>query len=122
MESRVPILKIKNVLVVPIQVDLDDNTASKLQHDILTRVEETGAYGVIIDISVLDMVDSYLGRMLGDTAVMASLMDAAVVLTGMQPQVALTLVELGLKLDNIYTALDMEKGIELLDSLLQKKG
>ena len=120
MESRVPILKIKNVLIVPIQVDLDDNTASRLQHDILARIEKTGASGVIIDISVLDMVDSYLGRMLGDTAVMASLMDASVVLTGMQPQVALTLVELGLKLDTIHTALDMESGIELLDTLLRK--
>lgn len=117
MDYRVPILKIRDVLIVPIQIDLDDNTAARLQHDILTRIERTGASGVIIDISVLDMVDSYLGRMLGDTAVMATLMDASVVLTGMQPQVALTLVELGLKLDTIHTALDMESGIELLDSM-----
>lgn len=116
--TRVPILKIRDFLIVPIQVDLDDNSASRLQHDILTRIEQTGASGVIIDISVLDMVDSYLGRMLGDTALMSDLMDAKVVLTGMQPQVALTLVELGLKLDNIYTALDMESGIELLESLI----
>lgn len=121
MEIRVPILKIKNYLIVPIQVDLDDNTASRLQHDILIRIEQTGARGVIIDISVLDLVDSYLGRLLGDTAQMAELMDARVVLTGMQPQVALTLVELGLRLDNIYTALDMESGIELLESLLKSK-
>jgi rsbT antagonist protein RsbS len=118
METRVPILKIKNYLIVPIQVDLDDNSAARLQHDILIRIEQTGARGVIIDISVLDMVDSYLGRLLGDTAQMASLMDAHVVLTGMQPQVALTLVELGLRLDNIFTALDMEGGIEVLESLL----
>ncbi|MFH0882580.1 MAG: STAS domain-containing protein [bacterium] len=121
MEIRVPILKIKNYLIVPIQVDLDDNTASRLQHDILIRIEQTGARGVIIDISVLDLVDSYLGRLLGDTAQMAELMDARVVLTGMQPPVALTLVELGLRLDNIYTALDMESGIELLETLLQSK-
>ncbi len=118
MEIRVPILKIKNYLIVPIQVDLDDNAAARLQRDILIRIEQTGARGVIIDISVLDLVDSYLGRLLGDTAQMAELMDARVVLTGMQPPVALTLVELGLRLDNIYTALDMESGIELLESLL----
>jgi len=120
MESRVPILKIRNILIVPIQVDLDDNSAARLQHDILERIEATGASGVIIDISVLDMVDSYLGRMLGDTAIMATMMDAEVVLTGMQPQVALTLVELGLKLDTIHTALDMESGIDLLDSMPSK--
>lgn len=121
METRVPILKIKNYLIVPIQIDLDDLTASNLQHDILARIEKTGASGVIIDISVLDIVDSYLGRMLGDTAQMAELMDARVVLTGMQPQVALTLVELGLKLDNILTALDMEQGMELLENSLLLK-
>ena len=122
MEARVPILKIRNVLIVPIQIDLDDLTASQLQHDILSRIEQTGATGVIIDISVLDMVDSYLGRMLGDTALMADLMDARVVLTGMQPQVAITLVELGLNLDNIYSSLNMESGLELLESLLEGEG
>jgi rsbT antagonist protein RsbS len=115
METRVPILKIKNTLIVPIQVDLDDRTVTSLQHDILTKIEDTGASGVIIDISVLDVVDSYLGRMLGDTALMAGLMDAKVVLSGMQPLVALTLVELGLNLNNIETALDMEQAIELID-------
>jgi len=119
METKVPILKIKEFLIVPIQIDLDDNTVSRLQHDILSKIEKTGAKGVIIDISVLDIVDSYLGRMIGDTALMADLMDAKVVLTGMQPLVAITLVELGLNLENIYTALDMESGIELLEATIK---
>jgi rsbT antagonist protein RsbS len=118
MENRIPILKIKNYLVVPIQIDMDDATVASLQNDILRRVEETNASGVLIDISVIDMVDSYLGRMLGDTARMTNLMDAKVVLVGMQPAVAITLIELGLRLEGIHTALNMEMGIELLEKII----
>ncbi len=118
METQIPILKIKNFLIVPIQIDMDDVTVARLQEDILEQIEKTGATGVLIDISVLEMVDSYLGRMLGDTARMSSLMDAKVVLTGMRPEVAITLVELGLRLENIYTALDMESGVSLLESVI----
>ena len=118
MEGRIPILKIKDYLVVPIQVDMDDATINRLQNQILKRIEETSARGVLIDVSIIEMVDSYLGRMLADTTNMAGLMDAYVVLTGMQPAVAITLVELGLDLKGTYTALDMEGGIELLEQLI----
>lgn len=118
MENRIPILKIKDYLVVPIQVDMDDATITRLQTDILRKIEASNSKGVLIDVSILEMVDSYLGRMLGDTAKMANLMDATVVITGMQPQVAITLVELGLRLKGIHFALDMESGIELLENLL----
>ncbi len=121
MEIRIPILKIKNYLVVPIQVDMDDATINRLQKDILKQLETTGARGVLIDISVIEMVDSYLGRMFGDTARMARLMGAEVVVTGMQPAVAITLVELGLRLEGLHTALNMEKGIELLEDLIEDR-
>ena len=121
MEIRIPILKIKNYLVVPIQVDMDDETITGLQRDILQQIESTGAQGVLIDISILEMVDSYLGRMLGDTAKMARLIGAEVVITGMQPAVAITLVELGLRLEGLHTALNMENGINLLEKLIEKR-
>lgn len=118
MEGRIPILKIKDYLIVPIQVDMNDATINRLQNQILKRIEETNARGVLIDVSVIEMVDSYLGRMLADTTNMAGLMDAYVVLTGMQPAVAITLVELGLDLKGTFTALNMERGIELLEQLI----
>ncbi len=121
MEIRIPILKIKNYLVVPIQVDMDDETITGRQRDILQQIESTGAQGVLIDISILEMVDSYLGRMLGDTAKMARLIGAEVVITGMQPAVAITLVELGLRLEGLHTALNMENGINLLEKLIEKR-
>ncbi len=121
MELRIPILKIQDYLIVPIQIDMDDATASRLQQDILTKIEMTEASGVLIDISVMEMVDSYLGRILGDTARMANLMGAEVVLIGMQPAIAITLVELGLRLEGIYTALNIDQGIQLLDNLITQK-
>ena len=119
--QRIPILKIRDYLIVPIQVDLDDLSAAELQKDILRRIEKTSARGVIIDISVVEMVDSYLGRILGETARMAALMDARVVLCGMQPAVAITLVELGLNLEGVYTSLNLEGAIALMESVLGGK-
>jgi len=119
--QKIPILKIRNYLIVPIQIDLDDLSASRLQQDILKKIDATGARGVIIDISVVEMVDSYLGRILGETARMSALMDAAVVISGMQPAVAITLIELGLQLSEIYTALNLESAIDLIENLLNGK-
>ncbi|MBC8204957.1 STAS domain-containing protein [bacterium] len=120
VNQKIPILKIKDYLIVPIQVDMDDRLALQLQMDILKQIEKCNSRGVIIDISVIDMVDSYLGRILGDTARMAGLMDARVVIAGMQPAVAITLVELGLGLEGVYTALNLEAAISLLEELLDK--
>ncbi|MBC8278308.1 MAG: STAS domain-containing protein [FCB group bacterium] len=117
--QKIPILKIRDFLIVPIQIDLDDISAYNLQKSILNKIESTGAHGVIIDISVVEMVDSYLGRIIGETARMASLMDARVVISGMQPAVSITLVELGLELNDVYTALNLECAIDLMDNLLQ---
>jgi len=119
--QKIPILKIRNFLIVPIQIDLDDLSASRLQQDILKKIDITGARGVIIDISVVEMVDSYLGRILGETARMSALMDAKVVISGMQPAVAITLVELGLELSEIYTALNLETAIDLMEVLINGK-
>jgi rsbT antagonist protein RsbS len=117
-EKRIPIIKIRDFLIVSIQVDMHDKLAIQLQSQILEEIERTGAKGVLIDISVLEMVDSFIGRMLSGMASMASIMDAAVVIVGMQPAVAITLVELGLEMPGVDTALNMEKGIEMLESRL----
>ena len=114
--QRIPILKVKEYLIVPIQIDLDDLSASRLQGDILKKIDSTGAHGVIIDISVVEMVDSYLGRIIGETARMAALMDASVVISGMQPAVAITLIELGLELHEVYSALNLESAIDMLEN------
>nr|NQU92773.1 STAS domain-containing protein [Bacteroidota bacterium] len=120
-EKRIPIIKIKNFLIVSIQVDMHDKLAIQLQSQILEEIEKTGAKGVLIDISVLEMVDSFIGRMLSGMASMASIMDAAVVIVGMQPAVAITLVELGLEMPGVDTALNMEKGMEMLEKRLDKQ-
>lgn len=117
-EKKIPIIKIKDFLIVSIQVDMHDKMAIQLQSQILQEIERTGARGVLIDISVLEMVDSFIGRMLSGMASMASIMDAAVVIVGMQPAVAITLVELGLEMPGVDTALNMEKGIEMLEERL----
>ncbi|MDX1284107.1 MAG: STAS domain-containing protein [Draconibacterium sp.] len=117
-EKRIPIIKINDFLIVSIQVDMHDRLAIQLQSQILNEIERTGAKGVLIDISVLEMVDSFIGRMLSGMASMASIMDAAVVIVGMQPAVAITLVELGLEMPGVDTALNMEKGIEMLQKRL----
>ncbi|HLL71431.1 MAG TPA: STAS domain-containing protein [Pyrinomonadaceae bacterium] len=112
--QRIPILKVGRVLVVPVQVDMDDATVIGLQERILTELERTGARGVLIDISLLEMVDSFIGRMLSDIAAMARIMDARTVVVGIQPAVAITLVELGLELRGVDTVLNVDEGIKLL--------
>ena len=112
--QRIPILKLGRVLIVPIQVDMDDQTVLGLQERILTELERTNARGVLIDISLLEMVDSFIGRMLSDIAAMARIMDARTVVVGMQPAVAITLVELGLELKGVDTVLNVDEGIKLL--------
>ncbi len=118
-EKRIPIIKIGNFLIVSIQVDMHDKLALQLQSQILEEIEKTGAKGVLIDISVLEMVDSFIGRMLSGMASMAAIMDAAVVIVGMQPAVAITLVELGLEMPGVDTALNMENGMEMLEIRLK---
>ena len=117
-EKRLPIINIGNFLIVSIQVDMHDKLALQLQSQILAEIEKTGAKGVLIDISVLEMVDSFIGRMLSGMASMAAIMDAAVVIVGMQPAVAITLVELGLEMPGVDTALNMENGMEMLERRL----
>src|SRR5437868_10495458 len=116
--ARIPILKVGRVLIVPIQIDMDDQTAIQLQERILSELERTGARGVLIDISLLEMVDSFIGRMLSDIAAMARIMDARTVVVGMQPAVAITLVELGLELKGVDTVLNVDEGFRLLRSEL----
>ncbi len=112
--ARIPILKVGRVLIVPIQVDMDDQTVMHLQERILSELERTNARGVLIDISMLEMVDSFIGRMLSDIAAMARIMDARTVVVGMQPAVAITLVELGLELKGVDTVLNVDEGFRLL--------
>lgn len=112
--ERIPILKMGDYLLVTIQVDMHDRVAMNLQEDLTERIVKTSARGVLIDISALEIVDSFIGRMLADIAGMARLLDAETVLVGMQPAVAITLVELGLTLTGIRTALNVEKGMALL--------
>jgi rsbT antagonist protein RsbS len=114
ISQRIPILKVGRVLVVPIQVDMDDQTVLNLQERILSELERTGARGVLIDVSLLEMVDSFIGRMLSDIAAMARIMDARTVVVGIQPAVAITLVELGLELRGVETVLNVDEGIKLL--------
>ena len=112
--ERIPILKMGEFLLVTIQVDMHDRLAMTLQDDLTARIAETGARGVLIDISSLEIVDSFIGRMISNIASMSRLLDARTVVTGMQPAVAITLVELGLSLPGVQTALSVEKGMELL--------
>ncbi len=112
--DRIPILRMGQFLLVTIQVDMHDRLALALQDDLTNRIVDTGARGVLIDISSLQMVDSFIGRMLGNIASMSRILDAQTVVVGMQPAVAITLVELGLSLEGVRTALNVEKGMELL--------
>ena len=112
--ERIPILKMGGFLLVSIQVDMHDRLALQLQDDLTSRIAETGARGVLIDISSLEMVDSFIGRMMGNIAAMSRVLDAQTVVVGMRPAVAITLVELGMSLPGVRTALDIEKGMELL--------
>ena len=112
--DRIPILRMGEFLLVTIQVDMHDRLALTLQDDLTNRIVETGAHGVLIDISTLQMVDSFIGRMLANIASMSRILDAQTVVVGMQPAVAITLVELGLSLHGVRTALNVERGMEML--------
>jgi rsbT antagonist protein RsbS len=112
--EHIPILRIGKVLLVTIQVDMHDCLVMALQDDLTNRIVETGARGVLIDISALDMVDSFIGRMIANIASLSRILDAETVVVGIRPAVAITLVELGLSLPGIRTALDAEKGMALL--------
>jgi rsbT antagonist protein RsbS len=113
--ERIPILKMGRYLLVTIQVDMHDRLAMALQDDLMEQIRRHKAQGVLIDISALDLVDSFIGRMLGNIAAMARILDAHTVVTGMRPAVAITLVELGLSLPGVRTALNVERGMELLE-------
>lgn len=116
--DRIPILKLGPYLLATIQVDMDDHLALTLQEDVTARVVATGAKGVLIDISALEIVDSFIGRVLAGIATTSRVLDAETVVTGMQPAVAMTLVELGVSLAGIRTALDVEAGMAILERLV----
>ena len=120
--ERIPILKMREFLLVTIQVDMHDRMALALQDDLSERIVTSGARGVLIDISALEVVDSFIGRMLGNIAAISDLLDAKTVVVGMRPAVAITLVELGMTLKRVRTALDVEKGVELLHASLNETG
>lgn len=120
--ERIPILKMGNVLLVSIQIDMHDRLAMTLQDDLTSQIVATGAKGVLIDISSLEVVDSFIGRMLANTAAMARILDANTVVVGMRPAVAITLVELGLSLAGVRTALNVEQGMRLIQSDSERDG
>jgi rsbT antagonist protein RsbS len=119
--ERIPILKMGRYLLVTIQVDMHDRLAMALQDDLMDQIRRHHAEGVLIDISALDLVDSFIGRMLGNIAAMARILDADTVVTGMRPAVAITLVELGLSLTGVRTALNVERGMELLETAREER-
>lgn len=112
--EKIPILRMSDFLLVTIQVDMHDRLAMALQDDLTKQISETNAHGVLIDISSLEIVDSFIGRMLGNIAAMSRVLDAQTVVVGMRPAVAITLVELGMSLSGVRTALNVDTGMELL--------
>ncbi len=114
--ERIPILKLGKALIVTIQVDMHDRLAVALEEDLTTRIVATGARGVLIDISALEIVDSFIGRMLDNIAAVSRVLDAETVVVGMRPAVAITLVELGLSLNGVRTALNIERGMALIQA------
>jgi rsbT antagonist protein RsbS len=113
-ESKIPILKLGHLLLVSIQVDMHDRMAMALQEDLAEQIAKHGARGVLIDISALEFVDSFIGRMLADISGIGRVLDAEIVVVGMRPVVAITLVDLGLSLPGVRTALTVERGIAML--------
>ncbi len=114
MQEKIPILQIEDLLLVSIQVDMHDRLALQLQDDLTAKIADTNARGVLIDISALEVVDSFIGRVIGNISSMARVLDAKTVVVGMQPAVAITLVELGLTLEGVHTALNVSRGMALL--------
>ena len=119
--ERIPILQMGKFLLVTIQVDMHDQLALTLQDDLSERISKTSARGVLIDISALDMVDSFIGRMISTISALSKIMDAETMLVGMQPAVAITLVELGLTLPGVSTALNVERGMKLLQERVDRQ-
>ena len=120
--ERIPILRMGDLLLVTIQVDMHDRLAMTLQDDLTERIVKDHAHGVLIDISTLEVVDSFIGRMISNIAAMARVLDAQAVVVGMQPAVAITLVELGLSLTGVRTALNVDKGMALLREQVDAAG
>ena len=118
--DRIPILKLGNCLLVTIQVDMHDQLAAALEEDLTAKIVDVGARGVLIDISALEIVDSFMGRMLDNIASVSRILDADTVVVGMRPAVAITLVELGLSLTGVKTALDVDRGMALIGGHLRR--
>jgi rsbT antagonist protein RsbS len=119
--DRIPVLKMGPYLLVTVQVDMHDRLAMTLQDDLMEQIRRTRAQGVLLDISALDLVDSFIGRTIGNIAGMARVLGAATVVTGMRPAVAITLVELGLSWKGVRTALTVERGMELLEHMVHDR-
>ena len=117
---RIPILKLHNYLLISIQIDLDDQSAIQFQEDLLSKIHTSGATGVVIDLTSVDIIDSFIAKVLGDVVTMSDLMGAKVVLTGIQPAVAMTLIDLGIHLQDVPTALDLEQGLIKLRQELEE--
>ncbi|TFB13236.1 STAS domain-containing protein [Filobacillus milosensis] len=118
---RIPILKLQNYLLVSVQIELDDQTAMQFQEDLLNKIHSTGATGVVVDLTSVEIIDSFIAKVLGDVVSMAELMGAKVVFTGIQPAVSMTLIDLGIHLQNVQTALDLEQGLIKLKQELEEK-
>ncbi|PYZ95473.1 MULTISPECIES: STAS domain-containing protein [Alteribacter] len=116
---RIPILKLHDYLLISVQVDLDDQTALQFQEDVLNKIHQEGSRGVVIDLTSVDMIDSFIAKVLGDVVDMSNLMGARVVLTGIQPAVAITLIDMGIVLEEVPTALDLEQGLDRLQQELE---
>lgn len=116
---RIPILKLNDYLLITIQVELDDKTAMEFQQDLLNKIHETGAKGAVIDLTSVEFIDSYIAKILGDVVNMANLQGTKVVLTGIQPAVAITLIDLGIRLKRVPTALNLERGLQRLQQELE---
>ena len=119
--EKIPILRMGKLLLVTIQVDLYDRLAEMLESDLVQMIKKTGAQGVLIDISAVSIIDSFMGRIIGNIATMSKVLDAETVVVGMQPAVAITLVELGLPLQGVLTSLNVERGMELLNKKIDIK-
>jgi len=121
MSQKIPIVKINENLIVPFISDIDDRSALELQSELLQRIFDSKITGVLIDLTILDMVDSFLGRLISDIALSSSILDANTVVVGIQPAVAITLVELGLELEGTFSALNMEEGIKVINELRRSR-